>query len=1355
MRVLGESRGRRAWLLVLAALVSLAATQGSAAAAPLGDGDELWRSGGTGTGAGQLRLPLGVASDPVTGHVFVIERQNDRVSEFTPWGGFVKAFGWDVAPGAVNEQQEVRVRASEGEFKLEFGADATADLPFDASGAEVEAALNGLASISGGGGSVSVNSVEGNPDGTTPYVHVIVFKGSLAGTNVAQLVAEEATTPLGGGVPASELEVRTRADGHAATTGLEACTAESGCQVGVEGSGAGQLAEARGVAVDPAGNVFLREVDNRRVQKFDHAGRFLLMFGGEVNKTAVQLREEQEANSEPVTVTEAEENLCTAPSGDLCGIGVAGTGDGEFGTSSSPGIALSAGGKLFVGDVGRIQIFSLQGEWEDSVPVFEGKTVHYLALAPGSGDFYATVGSSGGANENVRILDAVSGNEKGKLQARELKDKNGFPVPATKATAGPLAVDVASGDVFARRNNLSLGDEETALPLLQFDSAGNQLAEFGETLPAGTISGFGTNAAGDLHVVSEFAGILIAFGPPPLRFESPPPAPPEISAQFATSVQRDGATVVAEINPHFSLSTTYYVQYGTGKCSGGGCPLQQPLAPGALLTTKTIDAAVRASTVLEGLVPGTTYHYRFVAESGGGGPIYGIDPDGEGPEEASPEKGLEATFITPDPIAIPPCPNDVFRGGGAARLPNCRAYEMVSPVDKNNGDIKTLLNQQDYPTRLGQSAEDGSRLTYSSYRSFADPKAAPFTNQLLATRDPLAGWSSEAIDPSQGPAASDVLGVLGNNFKLFSADLCLGWVVVAPEPQLDPLHDTPNYPNVYRRDNCEPGKESYAALVPMKPTLPRILFYPEPQGASAGGEATVFRINDSLTPNAASGVWQTYYATPGAATAEEALHLVCVLPEGNPSPGNCSAGTGGEDSALEQPRLGRMANVAGAISADGSRVYWTDSAAQQTGAGRVYLRINPAEPQSEFSAPETCSEPEKACTLKVSETKTPEDSRFLLATPEGSRALFEVTEGPLRGDLYEFRLGASTRLVAKDTLGLAGASEDLSRIYFVSEEALAGAAVAGEPNLYLGEGSKETFIATLTARDAVIPPGVEEAIPSVTARKPLYHAAQASADGSALAFISSASLTGYDNTDQETGEILSEIYLYEAGAAGPVCVSCNPSRARPQGRVVKVRANDPDELAMAATLPLPTTMLHFPRAISADGSRLFFNSFDPLLPRDTNGATDLYMWEAAPDKAACAALGAELYVADAAGCISLISTGESPEDSEFLDASLDGNDAFFITNASLLPQDPGLFDVYDARALGGFPVPEDPAPDCQGETCKPPVSAPSDPSPASSTYAGPGDLNEKAKKKAKKKNAKGKKHKKKKKQAKGKRGAAR
>jgi hypothetical protein len=1316
-------------LLALAALAAFMAPH----AAAISSEEELTRFAGPGSGAGGLTSPGGIGADPITGHVFVAESgANGRISEFTPWGNFVKAFGWDVAPGAVNEQQELRVRGATGQFKLTFGTFTTADLAFNAPGSasegpgSVEAALNALPSIGGAGGEVSVETAPGTPDGKAPYIYVVAFKGSLAGTNVGQLTIANGTTPVSGGVPSTSLEARTRADGHAATSGLEACTTESGCKAGLTGPGAGQFGNQtgarRGVVVDAATNLYVREATNSgngRVQKFDSAGRFLLMFGGEVNKTAVGLREEQEANAEPVTVSEAEENLCTASSGDECGIGTAGNGKGQFGASGSGGIALGSGDKLFVGDVERIQRFNLEGEYEAevpvSVPVFEGgiTTVHDLAIDPLSGDIYAVVGRPSGTDQNVRILDATSGEEIGQLEAFELKNSKGLSIPATTATAGPIATD-AAGSVFVRRNNLSLENpgDPLADSLLQFDSEGNQTSEFGAGEFGIEIQSSATNALGGLYVAyvstSSTDTFIRALGPPPVSFEGAPPVPPEIVAQFASSVDRTSAVLGAEINPKFWTNTRYYVQYGTGKCSEGGCEEEEPLPPGPFLTSKVTDDPVKSAGIaIDGLKPGTTYHYRFVTESSGGGPVRGVG--GEVGVD-----GEESSFAT-YPVPSQPktnCPNQGFRIGFSAPLPDCRAYEMVSPVDKNNGDIRALLNDGAYPTALTQSATDGSRFTYSSYRAFADPDGAPHTNQYLATREDGVGWSSKAL-----ASAQPNMTVFENQYKAFTADLCLGWVVVPAEPVLAP-GVPPGYLWPYRRDNC--GGGSYEPLIDdVEPALEgkgKGSFFPVLQGTSADGAEAVFVAENKLTEEATGGVWQAYYVSD-ASKGEP--HLLCIGPKGLPSGGSCSAGT--LRAPPSRPYMERESSLTHAISSDGSKVYWTDSTNEPTeaGPGKIYLRENPGLPESagKDGGGNCIPEPEAACTVKVSETKTGERSQFRGASADGTKALFEVTKGALKGDLYKFDSeSASSVKIAGKTLGVTAASEDLSRVYFVSEEAIASGAVAGKPNLYLDEEGTVTFIGALSKTDEK-----SLQLPNNIYPESVFHAARATPDGRVLAFISSASPTGYDNNDLASGKANSEVYIYEAGTTAPVCVSCNPSGARPGGRFIAL-THFTGGLQTAAWLPLPDNSLDSPRFFSEDGRRLFFNSFDALLPRDTNGKGDVYEWQAASGQKACDEKGAELYVPSSGGCISLISSGQSPQDSDLLDVSANGDDAFFTTNASLLPQDPGLIDVYDARAGGGLPAPPEPPGPCQGEACQFAPPPPNDPTPASASFKGAGNL---------------------------------
>ncbi|MET0306888.1 MAG: hypothetical protein ABW196_11780 [Solirubrobacterales bacterium] len=1240
--------------------------------------------GSQGPGAGQLSLPAGLATDPITGHVFTADTANYRISEFTPWGKFVKAFGWDVAPGAVNEQQEVRVRAAEGQFKLTFGA-TTTDLAFDAPGSEsegpgsVEAALNALPSIGGAGGDVDVETIPGTPDGKTPSIYVIVFKGSLAGANVDQITISNGTAELKGGIPSTSFEARTRADGTPGGAGLESCTAESGCKAGLKGSGAGQFASdtvSAGIAVDAAGSVYVREItdagDNGRVQKFDPAGRFLLMFGGEVNKTT-------------------NENRCTKAQlegGDVCGIGVVGTGNGQFAASYAPGFTLDSSGKLLVGDVERIQRFNSEGEYEATVPV-SGKTVHKFAISPSSGDFYAAMGGPAGPNEaDVRILDSTTGDEVGQL----------------KGAGGGLGGDVATdstGNVFFSDGNQVLQYGESGKPL----SPPSCCQGSGGT----EIRGLSTNAAGDLYVAynqSNAQAFIRLYGPAPVRFEGAPRVPPGIVAQFASSVDRSGATVAADINPHFWTDTRYYVEYGTGKCSEGGCTETKPVPPGALLTTKVTDDPVQSAGIaLEGLAPGMTYHYRFVTESLGGGPVRG----------AGGEVGLdgEENSFTTYPVSAPAktdCQNQAFRIGFSAPLADCRAYEMVSPVDKNNGDIKALLGIPSYPTAFTQSATDGSRFTYSSYRGFGELKSAPYTSQYLASREQGVGWSSETLNVAQ-TGVSEGNRTFENQHKLFSPDLCQSWLIALARPALDP-DASEGYNNIYRREGC--GGGGYEALIGTQPSIAggshATLFM---QGASSEGKEAVFMVRDKLTEDAASGVSQAYYASNGG------LRLLCVLPNGSPSGGNCSAGTSQPANDAVDSFAERKSTIHHALSGDGAKAYWTDSAANESGPGKVYLRLNPGEEQSALSGSE-CTEAEKACTVKVSETKTPQPSRFLDASADGSKAIFEVTAGALKGDLYLFDAETQSSTLIAESRGLVAASEDLARIYFLSEGVLAPGAVAGEPNLYLEEEGAKTYVATIAEED------VDRGIiggegMSVADSQPVFHAPRATPDGRVLAFISARSLTGYDNTDLHTGRADIEVYRYEVGSPGPVCVSCNPSGGRPLGRAVKTPRNSAIGQPIAAWLTMPMTSLHHPRVLTPDGRRLFFNSYDALLLRDTNGKADVYEWEAATGQKECDERGAELYVPSSGGCINLITSGQSPEDSELLDISANGNDAFFTTNSSLLPQDPGLVDVYDARVNGGLPASPEPPGPCQGEACQFAPPPPNDPTPASASFRGVGN----------------------------------
>ncbi len=177
-----------------------------------------------------------------------------------------------------------------------------------------------------------------------------------------------------------------------------------------------------------------------------------------------------------------------------------------------------------------------------------------------------------------------------------------------------------------------------------------------------------------------------------------------------------------------------------------------------------------------------------------------------------------------------------------------------------------------------------------------------------------------------------------------------------------------------------------------------------------------------------------------------------------------------------------------------------------------------------LSATSPCTEAAKACTHYVSSPGGGE-ARFWAATPNGSQALF--SEG---GTLYRYdaEAGEATQ-VAPGVLGVLGQSEDLSRAYFLSAEEIEGQGEEGQPNLYLDEEGAVSFIATLSAADAEATAGT----PSPVNPRPNLHTARADKDGGVLAFSSDSpelaeAVSGYDNTDQESGQPATEIYRYEA-----------------------------------------------------------------------------------------------------------------------------------------------------------------------------------------------------------------------------------
>ncbi len=1106
-----------------------------------------------GTSAGQIQVPIGIGVSPTTGDLYVSELSDPRVDEFSPWGRFIRAFGWGVADGVSSE--------------------------------------------------------------------------------------------------------------------LQTCTTT--CFTGLIGGGSGEFGAPRGVVVDPSDNVYVMDNFNNRVQKFTSSGQFVLMFGGEVDKTQVHRREAQEAKAEPVTVTADEEDVCTQSSGDECGAGTEGSRHGQIKGSD---IALSQAGGILAAGLHGLQEFSDDGVYLSEISL-SGKSVDALAVDPANGDLFVSYiagGGLSGVEDNVYKLSPTGA----LLATIEVKKPQSIAIDSMGQVYIEAPIDPA---------------HSAADHILDFDSgSGHLVAEF--SVPQGlseetVVLALGADSIGDLYVASNSSpnriSFLSAFGPPPVGFEPPPPVAPTIESEYVLSADLDSAVVQARINPHFWNDTTDYVEYGTGDCEAGGC-VAVPAAPGIKLTSRVVDQSVASSGIpLTGLSPETTYHYRFVSLSGGGGPVFGPDQ----------------TFTTaPAFVTDVDCPNQSLRTGSSASLPDCRAYEMVSPVDKNGGDIINLLTSDEYKNGLNQSAANGESFTYSTDSAFADSPAGLYVNQYMADRNPASGWSTESISAPVHPHVGIESFTFDTEYKYFAPDLSSGWLVPPGDLSLAP-GVVEGAQSLYRHDNETGGFE--ALVTGVQPEV--VQGYLEFEGFSTDGNLVVFQDHASLTPNASTkpGNMQIYERSRSGE-----MHLVSVLPDGLAREESSAVG-----SANSVPSKERLSSVKHAVSEDGSRVYWSENEPPEA-PSKLYLRLNADRDQSAMNG-EECLEEEKACTIVVSG----KPSRFVAANTDGSKAIYLVPEGGNRfkGTLSEFSLEEKgSTSIAKKVMGVVGESEDLSYVYFVSTEALAPGAQSGAPNLYLHHEETNTLVTTLSPDD------VNLAYSDITTESP-FHVARVTSDGRYVAFASTSHLTGYDNVDAITNKPDSEVYVYNAQTESLACVSCDRTGARPSGREIAPPSREgAGLLPAAAKIPGGETQFYASHVLSEDGQRVFFESYTPLVPRDTNGTVDVYEWEA-PGTGSCRIESSSFSSANG-GCVELISSGESPQDSEILDVTPDGSDVFFTTTASLLPQDPGSVDVYDARVDGGFPRPAAPPASCEGEACQGAPSPPDDPTPASATFSGPGNL---------------------------------
>jgi hypothetical protein len=590
------------------------------------------------------------------------------------------------------------------------------------------------------------------------------------------------------------------------------------------------------------------------------------------------------------------------------------------------------------------------------------------------------------------------------------------------------------------------------------------------------------------------------------------------------------------------------------------------------------------------------------------------------------------------------CANEARRKEqNATYLPDCRAYEMVSPVDKKGSDVVGANN-------TAALADSGERATFETFAGIGESKGSgAWGITQYVTKRTGNGWGTPVgVDPQA--VKTDLQVVLGaTSVGLFSKSLEKAYVegyqmVGSANP------DIPNNLNAYLEDTETGVLEALTSPTGVDPsTIEPFAFNEEYGGSSPDFGVVAFQGYGNLLPGLPPGQ-KLYVRNHGK------LEVGGVLPDG-------TLPSGGSASANPSPALGEERSQH-AVSADGSRVLFR-SPAGFFAPTQLYLRRDGTSTawvsQSEASAPN----PE------------PKGIEYLDMSADGSKVLFGsedvLTDSDPGGEgygLYIYTDGPEPEteqnltFIARASGGFGfglgrkeftGMSEDAKRVYFFSREKNS----LSQTGTYLWDEGTLRFVAPTQSR---LNPDVQ--------REPKNPSAQVSSDGRRLAFVYQGQLT-----EASVGPEKMAMYLYDENTESVTCVSCLPSGAPTTSSVTTWP--EADEI-------LPNNLLGRPGTfITSDGRYVFFSTADALTPRDVNGLEDVYEYDTQ------------------SGSVSLLSSGTAGEGSWFSDASPDGSNVVLVSRASYLAQDPDkLIDVYDVRVNGGFPQPLPLTGGCVGDECQ-------------------------------------------------------
>ncbi len=591
------------------------------------------------------------------------------------------------------------------------------------------------------------------------------------------------------------------------------------------------------------------------------------------------------------------------------------------------------------------------------------------------------------------------------------------------------------------------------------------------------------------------------------------------------------------------------------------------------------------------------------------------------------------------------CPNEAFRTGLSAGLPDCRAYELVTPSDTNGRLIGTINTFRTPPMRAGLPIEHASPLrdsiVYFSYNSaLQSPEGGTGITDIYEAERGDAGWvttrrvsppGSDAVMPVPGGVSRDHL-YAGANVGGTISPMALGGdtdYLLNPDGsyELAGLGSLGNEPFAQTRWIGEGGEH---------------MIFTTGQSVWCGATCKVQQLEPDAPPTGTAAIYDR--------SADGPTHVVSLLP------GNVT------------PAAGEGASYQG-VSRDASAVAFIIK-------GTLYVRLDNVETRKVVGGEPT----------------------FAGLSADG-QFTFYISGGNIHR--FDNETANDQQVNSSGDGQVVTVSVDGSHVYFISKSQLdGGKGIAGQPNMYVWtEGSTE-YVATVAPSDLELTSGTLVGFPNLTnwttrvvnpngETGPATSSTRTTPDGTVLVFESRAQLTSYDN-DGHT-----EIYRYDAADKVLSCLSCNQA-------VEPALADASLQNVMFTGM---TTVIH---NVSNDGRRVFFETSEALVGADDDGVNDIYEWQEEEGGGIAVDLissGQSVDYPPPAGGGNLEFL---PTPNILLSVTPDSKDVVFLSQDVLVQGagEGGTAAIYDARVDGGFPIPATSEP-CLEEGCRSPAIPPS------------------------------------------------